>query len=123
MNAISRRRLLQIFASAAGVAALRATVAQDNAQPRAIELTARRFRYEPAEISLKVGERVAIAVNSIDFIHGMNIPDIGKRFDLVPGKITRFELQPMKAGVIDFVCDNFCGEGHEEMHGRFVVTV
>jgi cytochrome c oxidase subunit 2 len=24
--------------------------------------------------------------------------------------------------VIDFVCDNFCGEGHEDMHGRFVVT-
>jgi ABC-type thiamin/hydroxymethylpyrimidine transport system permease subunit len=30
-------------------------------------------------------------------------------------------LQPMAAGVIDFVCDNFCGSGHEEMHGRFVV--
>jgi cytochrome c oxidase subunit 2 len=24
--------------------------------------------------------------------------------------------------VIDFVCDNFCGDGHEAMHGRFVVS-
>ena len=122
MRVVTRRQLLQAIAGLAGVAALRASVAQDGAQPRVVEITARRFNYDPAEIALKAGERVVIAVRSLDFIHGMNIPDIGKRFDLAPGKITRFELQPMKPGVIDFVCDNFCGEGHEEMHGRFVVS-
>jgi cytochrome c oxidase subunit 2 len=69
-----------------------------------------------------VGERVVVAINSVDFVHGMNIPDLGKRLDLVPGRATRLELQPKAPGVIDFVCDNFCGEGHEEMHGRFVVS-
>ncbi len=92
------------------------------AEPRIIPLTARRFVYEPNEIVLKVGERVVVEIQSKDFVHGLNIPDLGKRFDLVPGRITRVELQPTKAGVIDFVCDNFCGDGHEEMHGRFVVT-
>ena len=57
-----------------------------------------------------------------DFVHGMNIPDLKKRLDLVPGRVTRLELQPKTAGVIEFLCDNFCGEGHETMHGRFVVT-
>jgi cytochrome c oxidase subunit 2 len=104
------------------VALVRAGAAQVAAEPRVIKMTARRFVYEPNEIPLKAGERVVVEINSVDFVHGMNIPDLGKRLDLVPGRVTRLELQPKSAGVIDFVCDNFCGEGHEEMHGRFVVS-
>ncbi len=105
----------------AGSALLRGAFAQ-TARPRVIEMTARRFQFEPDEVPLKVGERVVIAIRSIDFIHGMNIPDLKVRRDLVPGQVTRLELQPMHAGVIDFLCDNFCGEGHETMNGRFVVS-
>jgi cytochrome c oxidase subunit 2 len=116
-----RRSVLRGALAAAGTAFLGARVAR-GAEPRIIRLTARRFVYEPAEVTLKVGERVVVEINSLDFVHGMNIPDLGKRLDLVPGRITKLELQPTKAGVIDFVCDNFCGDGHEEMHGRFVVS-
>ncbi|HKX44308.1 MAG TPA: cupredoxin domain-containing protein [Burkholderiaceae bacterium] len=107
----------------AGAAALARTgVAQSAAEPRVIEMTAHRFAYEPNEIALKAGERVVIAIRSLDFVHGMNIPDLGKRLDLVPGSVTRLELQPKAPGTIDFVCDNFCGDGHERMHGRFIVS-
>ena len=119
-----RRRLLQALLASAGVALVRAGSAQGvSAEPRVIEMTAHRFAYEPNEIALKAGERVVVAIRSLDFVHGMNIPDLGMRLDLVPGRVTRLELQPKAAGVIDFVCDNFCGDGHEEMHGRFIVTV
>jgi len=119
----SRRRILKgVFAAAGAVAFERSGVAQSVAAPRTIEMIARRFVYEPNEIALKAGERVVIAIRSLDFVHGMNIPDLGMRLDLVPGRVTRLELQPKAAGTIDFVCDNFCGDGHEEMHGRFVVT-
>jgi cytochrome c oxidase subunit 2 len=87
-----------------------------------IEIVARRFKYEPAEIPLKVGERVVLALRSVDFVHGFTIPDLGVRTDLVPGKITKVELQPTSPGSTDFLCDNFCGNGHEEMHGKFVVS-
>ena len=90
--------------------------------PRVIPLVARRYRYEPGEIALKAGEAVVIEIRALDFVHGMNIPDLGRRLDLLPGLVTRLELQPREPGVIDFLCDNFCGEGHEEMHGRFIVT-
>lgn len=122
VTSASRRRILQGVVATAGAALVRAGVAQDAAEPRVIELTARRFSYTPNEIALKVGERVVIAIRSIDFIHGMNLPDLHMRLDLVPGRITKLELQPKTPGVIDFVCDNFCGDGHEEMHGRFVVS-
>lgn len=120
MRTVTRRLVLQGVVASAGVALMRVGLAQG--APRVIELTARRFVYEPNEIALKVGERVVIAIKSVDFVHGMNIPDLGKRLDLVPGRVTRLELAPRAPGVIDFVCDNFCGDGHEQMQGRFVVS-
>jgi len=96
--------------------------AQAATEPRVIEMTARRFQYEPSEIPLKAGERVVVVIKSVDFTHGMNIPDLKQRLDLVPGKVTRLELHPQAPGEIEFVCDNFCGDGHEQMHGKFVVS-
>ena len=122
MSQANRRHVLKGALAAAGVAALRAALAQAEAEPRVIEMTARRFTYEPNEIALKAGERVVVAIRSLDFMHGMNLPDLGMRLDLIPGRVTRLNLHPKVPGVIDFVCDNFCGDGHEEMHGRFVVT-
>jgi len=120
MSALSRRQLLQaaLWGTGAGILGL----AQAAPEPRVIAMTARRFSFEPREIALKAGERVIIAIDSLDFVHGMNLPDLGKRLDLVPGKITHLELQPMAPGVIEFLCDNFCGDGHEDMHGRFIVS-
>jgi cytochrome c oxidase subunit II len=120
---MARRELLLAGAALAVGGSLGGGLGRALAQsePRVIELVARRFVYEPNEVVLKVGEPVVIAVRSLDFVHGMNIPELGKRFDLVPGMVTRIELQPKVPGVIAFVCDNFCGEGHEQMHGRFVV--
>jgi cytochrome c oxidase subunit 2 len=122
MRRANRRFVLQAALAAVGAATLRVALAQNVSEPRVIEMTARRFTYEPNEIALKAGERVVIAIRSLDFVHGMNLPDLGMRLDLTPGRVTRLELHPKEPGVIDFVCDNFCGDGHERMHGRFIVT-
>jgi len=116
---LSRRLLLRGALACAGIALVRAGSAQS--APRVVKMVARRFVYEPNEIELKVGERVIIEIQSLDFVHGMNIPDLDQRLDLVPGRINRLELQPQAPGEIEFLCDNFCGEGHETMSGRFVV--
>lgn len=120
MSRLQRRRVLAAAAAGLVAGVLSRAIAQT--PPRVIAMVARRFRYEPAEVALKAGERVVVEIRSLDFVHGMNIPDLNMRLDLVPGKVTRLELQPQAPGTIDFVCDNFCGDGHEEMHGRFVVT-
>jgi cytochrome c oxidase subunit 2 len=41
--------------------------------------------------------------------------------DLVPGRAVTLELPPLKPGRYAFLCDNFCGEDHEDMHGQLVV--
>jgi cytochrome c oxidase subunit 2 len=90
--------------------------------PREIEIVAQRFSYTPNEIPLKLGERVMIALKAVDYEHGFSVPDLKLRADLVPGRVVRVELQPRAVGRIDFLCDNFCGEGHEDMHGQFIVS-
>ena len=122
MSTANRRHVLQGALAATAAITLRAAFAGAEGEPRVIELTARRFVYEPNEIALRAGERVVIAIRALDFMHGMNLPDLGIRLDLVPGRVTRLDLHPKAPGVIDFLCDNFCGDGHEDMHGRFVVS-
>jgi cytochrome c oxidase subunit 2 len=90
--------------------------------PRVIKVGARRFVFTPKEIGLKKGEPVTFELTTEDVFMGMNIPDFGVRSDIVPGKVMKLSFTPDKAGTFTFVCDVFCGEGHEDMSGRIVVT-
>jgi len=105
-----------------GGAALLASVAGAQPQPRVIRIVARRFQYEPAEIPLKAGETVLLELQALDFTHGFNVPALNARADLLPGLIVKLEIRPTAPGKIDFLCDNFCGDGHEDMSGRFIVS-
>jgi cytochrome c oxidase subunit 2 len=71
---------------------------------------------------VKKGRPVLLEITSLDFVHGFNVPALKLRADLPPGQVTRVRFIPERAGDYAFVCDNFCGEGHEEMHGRIVVV-
>jgi len=84
---------------------------------KVISITARRFRYEPATLSLRRGEPVILELNSIDIVHGFNLPDFKIRTDVLPGQKRRVRIVPDKVGSFGFHCDNFCGIGHEEMAG------
>lgn len=88
---------------------------------RVVKIVAQRFSYTPREIVLKKGQAVVLEFASQDFVHGFKIPDLDIRADLPPGKMTRVHVTPEKAGVYDFLCDNFCGSGHEDMNGRIIV--
>jgi cytochrome c oxidase subunit 2 len=92
------------------------------AKEKVIKIQAKRFVYTPNEIVLKKGEPVVLEFTSVDFVHGFKIPDMNIRADLPPGKVTQVRLTPDKAGEYDFLCDNFCGSGHEEMSGKITVT-
>jgi cytochrome c oxidase subunit 2 len=105
------------------VAAFASRVAAgDGASETTVKLTARRFRYEPATIALAAGELTVLEITSLDFVHGMNIPDLKMRADLPPGRVTKVRVQFDQPGEYAFLCDNFCGDDHEEMAAKFVVT-
>jgi cytochrome c oxidase subunit 2 len=112
---INRRRLL-ISLALAGLG-IRSTRSAGQADEQVIKVTARRFTFNPGEISLKKGRPVRLELSSLDVLMGFNIPDLGVREDMVPGSVRQLRFTPQKAGQFDFYCDIFCGSGHEGMSG------
>ena len=95
--------------------------AKAKVKERRIKIQAKKFEYTPNIIILKTGQPVVLEFTSVDFIHGFKIPDLNLRADLPPGQITKVRFTPDKAGEYEFLCDNFCGSGHEEMSGKIIV--
>ena len=115
-----QRRSFLVAAAVASVAAATGVMAVPKA--RVVKISARRFAFTPASVKLKKGEPVVFELTSQDIMMGMNIPDFGVRSDIVPGKVTKLAFTPDKAGTFTFVCDVFCGDGHEGMSGTLVIT-
>ena len=124
MNGDRREILVRagIFAlfAAAGMGALARRSAASESQ--VVKVVAQRFQFTPNEIVLKSGQPVVLEITSLDFIHGFNIPALGIRTNLLPGPPTRVAIKALAPGRYDFLCDNFCGSGHEEMNGTIVVS-
>ncbi|MFZ6760323.1 cupredoxin domain-containing protein [Undibacterium sp. Ji50W] len=95
--------------------------AQGNVKKRVIPVKVQKFSFVPNRIEATPGEIIVLALSALDFPHGFNMPDFNLRMDLMPGKIINVELKPDKPGEYDFLCDNFCGEGHEGMSGKLIV--
>jgi cytochrome c oxidase subunit II len=93
-----------------------------NEADRVTQVTAKRYEYNPSVITLKKGVPVILEFTSLDRPHGFNCPDLGIRTDIIPGKVNRVQFVPQKAGTFEFHCDLFCGEGHENMTGKIIVT-
>lgn len=87
-----------------------------------IKITAKRYEYNPNKITLKKGVPVTLEFTSLDRLHGFDCPDLGIRGDILPGKGLKIQFIPNKTGTFPFHCDIFCGEGHENMTGEFIVT-
>ncbi len=120
----SRRRLLALGGGLLGGCAVGALVQGALAQgaERVVKVTARKFVFTPSEVALRKGEPVVIEIATEDVFMGFNVPGLKVRSDIVPGKVMRLRLTPAEAGTFPFLCDVFCGDGHETMSGKIVVT-
>ena len=117
-----RRRFLRLVVDIAAAAAASAVAAATTQSHSVIAVAARKFAFEPSEIRVPAGQDVTLAITANDFAHGFSMPDFGIRQDLVPGRTVEVKVRPVKAGRYLFVCDNFCGEGHDKMSGVLVVV-
>ena len=116
----SRRMLV----SGLGALALGSLAVLTSAQTRerVIDVVAKRFDFVPEEIHVARGEAVVLRFTAPDVPMGFHLPDFDLREDLVPGAITTVRLTPDRIGSFTFMCDVFCGSGHEEMSGTLIVA-
>jgi cytochrome c oxidase subunit 2 len=89
---------------------------------RVIKISAERYEYSPATVTLKKGEAVILELTSEDRLHGFHIKELGVRADVLPGQPVRVRIVPDKVGTFPFTCDLFCGSGHGDMSGMIAVT-
>ena len=113
---------LAAIAAAAGTAGYFAAALAAAAEPERIALSATKFAFSSKEIKLRKGRPVTFVLSSLDFVHGFSVPDFNVRKDTIPGKTVELTFTPDRSGRFIFLCDNFCGEGHDQMAGVLVVT-
>ena len=118
----SRRTLLGWMLAAAVVPVVSVVSRSDAAAPRVIPMRARRFVFIPDRVKLKAGETVVLSITAEDVGMGFSAPDFDVRADLPPGQAIKVTLTAGKPGSYGFLCDIFCGSGHENMSGLIEVT-
>ncbi len=116
-----QRRLLLRTGGALGATALVGAMAARAQGPRVIAVVARKFTYEPDEITLKLNEPVVFRLTTLDVVMGFSVPEFNVRGTIIPGQTTEVALTPTKTGDFTFLCDIFCGSGHENMDGTLHV--
>jgi len=109
------------WSAALVLASVLAPAAAWPAPARVVEITAKRFAFEPAEIHLARGEPVTLRVTSRDVTHGLFLKPLGIDLDIAPGKTSEVTVTPSAAGRFTAICDHFCGSGHGNMHLTVVV--
>ena len=89
--------------------------------PRVIEITAKRFEFNPKQITLKRGEPVTIRLVSTDRAHGLLVKPLGVDLDADDGKPAQITITPDAAGTFPAICDHYCGSGHGNMKMTVIV--
>jgi cytochrome c oxidase subunit 2 len=94
---------------------LRTHIVRAEEAPKSIQVVARRFAFEPAEITIKKGQPVVLVLKSEDVAHGLRFRDLNLDVKVDKGSSAELRFTPDKTG--DFVghCSVFCGSGHGTM--------
>jgi cytochrome c oxidase subunit 2 len=110
------------FAAAFLVYAGVAAAPTRQAEPRVIEIVAKRFAFVPSRIEVTEGETVRLVVRSADGMHGLQIKKFKVSEEVPRGsEPVMIEFTATAVGEFEIACAAFCGKGHEEMRGKLVV--
>ena len=93
---------------------------------REISIIGSQYSWSPENVILKKGEKARLIVQTTDVQHGfeiegLQIPNWDPDTIIKRGDKRIIEFTPDEAGVWDMVCTVYCGPGHGEMKGKFIV--
>ncbi len=106
---------LPMAAQTAGSAKLHSHAAAA-ASSAVIAIHARRFAFDPAQITLVKGKTVELDLISDDVHHSLVIGALGIHADMLPGTTEHVQVTPDDTGDFTGDCGHFCGMGHNKMH-------
>lgn len=91
--------------------------------PLVVEVTAKRFAFEPERIEVTEGDKVRLVVRSADGVHGIGIKKFKIEEKIPRGETVTIDFVASSAGTYPVLCSEYCGKGHEDMKGTLVVKV
>jgi heme/copper-type cytochrome/quinol oxidase subunit 2 len=87
-----------------------------------LEVRASKGGFEPSRITLRRGETSRLVLSSADTEHCFAIDALRVEKRIVPGRTTRLELTPERAGVFPFYCCLESGEAAQVERGLLTVS-
>jgi cytochrome c oxidase subunit II len=99
----------------------RPSVKAPRSDEQVIRISAKTFEFLPSEITVKKGIPVTLELVSADRHHGFKLSAFQLRADISPGSVEKVRFLPDRTGTFTFLCDVFCGDGHEEMSSILTV--
>jgi cytochrome c oxidase subunit 2 len=119
---LKRHPIILLLAIGATSAAVWARQMGGGGDVKTIDVTASRFQFEPATISVAQGDSVRLRLHSADRSHAFAIKAFRVKA-LIPngGETVTVEFIADQAGTFAFTCSEYCGAGHSRMKGKLVV--
>jgi heme/copper-type cytochrome/quinol oxidase subunit 2 len=91
------------------------------AQERHIDLTARRFEYDPGTVRVNRGDTVIIKLQADDVVHGLYIDGYDVSTQAEPGQPGELKFVADRTGAFHIRCSVPCGNLHPFMIGKLIV--
>ena len=113
------RTFLALAGIAAVISMLLISVSAAPAPSHRIDVTAKRYSFEPAEITVRKGETIDLRLHSGDVPHGLRIRELNIDLHVGKGKTADATFTPQTAGTFVGHCSVFCGSGH----GGMILTI
>lgn len=113
--------VLGLFAGLWSPGSQQQSSAESHSSARRIEVSAKRFSFDPAVITLKKDETVVVVLKSADVPHGLRCRELNLDVKVPKGGTAEVRITPHKAGEFVGMCSVFCGGGHGSMMLKFQV--
>jgi cytochrome c oxidase subunit 2 len=87
-----------------------------------VRMVAARYGFYPQVIEVPEQTPIKFRMASADVLHGVHVPFTNAASMLVPGYVSEFETVFPAPGTHAFLCNEYCGLGHDSMWSRLIVT-
>jgi len=87
-----------------------------------VTMVAARYGFYPQRIEVPANTPVTFRLASADVLHGVHVPFTNMATMVVPGFVSEVTTSSPKTGEYSFLCNEYCGLGHDQMWSRLVVV-
>lgn len=118
---MEKSRSILLIPVLAGLCLMRGASYPEGEEPPVITITAKRFAFTPAQITLKKGETVKLQLTSQDVTHGFFMTEPRINEVITPEETKEVTITPQIPGTFTVVCNHTCGVDHANMQMTVVV--